>query len=238
MFLDRRAGVEPARGLQREMLILAEEAEPAAVAGRGAPGALWAGRATLAGKVDVDHLLLSVRIAARTAVETVRWRSRALSKPIARRRSRMASSIVCSALPVQCGATAELAEHRGIEARIGQLRGEGVLPVDAAPHGRGRLLIREALGVLQHHDERHTPGRFHRLVTHGERGGKLRVQAEDAQFIAHTHVRIAFRKSGTSDTGIGGGVARPRGAIPAASTTASKIASPRAAALVSGHPAP
>ena len=45
---------------------------------------------------------------------------------------------------------AELAQHGMVEAGIGQLQAECVLPVDASTDGVGGLAVGEALDVLEH----------------------------------------------------------------------------------------
>jgi hypothetical protein len=47
-------------------------------------------------------------------------------------------------------ACAELAQNRGVKARIGQFQGEYIFPVDAAAHGVGGLTIGEAFSKLHH----------------------------------------------------------------------------------------
>src|SRR5207248_5303386 len=79
-------------------------------------------------------------MAAQTAVESVRWRPRALRKPLALKRSSMVSNSVRSALlgleafqhgvqqrPLGAArdqAAAQRTEHRGLKAGIGQLQAE------------------------------------------------------------------------------------------------------------------
>jgi hypothetical protein len=98
-------------------------------------------------------------------------------------------------------AAAQRTEHRGSKAGSGHLQGESILPVAAAPDGRGRLLIREALGILQHQDQSHTPRGFRRLATRGDQGGTRFVLLDDAPFSAHAPVGLACGKGGTSDAG-------------------------------------
>src|SRR5579883_3257698 len=67
VLLERRAGLELARGLQGEVLLLGADAEPATVAGGGAAGALRAHLAGPAGELDVDHLLAAAVLTRRPA---------------------------------------------------------------------------------------------------------------------------------------------------------------------------
>src|SRR5687767_7138877 len=54
-------------------------------------------------------------------------------------------------------AGAEIAQERDVEAGIGELEAEGVLPVEAGADGIGGLAVRFALGELQDGDERQPP---------------------------------------------------------------------------------
>ena len=56
-------------------------------------------------------------------------------------------------------ACSELAEDGKVEPRVLQLQSEGVFPIDAAAHGRGGLAVGQALGELQHGDQRQPPRR-------------------------------------------------------------------------------
>ena len=110
-------------------------------------------------------------MAARTWVESVRCLVRALTRPWALQVSSIASSRSRSAPPaMQAGA--ELAEHGEVEAGVGQLQAEGVLPVDAAADGVGGLAIGEPLGELQDGDQGQPPGGLRRPSPVGEQGGE------------------------------------------------------------------
>jgi hypothetical protein len=53
---------------------------------------------------------------------------------------------------------AEFAEHRGIEARIGQLQRERVLPINAPTHRIGGLSVAESFLKLEDCHQRQSPG--------------------------------------------------------------------------------
>ena len=59
----------------------------------------------------------------------------------------------------------ELAQHRVIDAGIRPLRAQGLLPVNPAAHGVGRLAIGQAFGKLHHGRQGEAPGRRRRLPT-------------------------------------------------------------------------
>ena len=54
-------------------------------------------------------------------------------------------------------ARAELAQHRVVEARVGQLEPEQVLPADPGPHRLGGLPVGQVLAELQESDQRQPP---------------------------------------------------------------------------------
>ena len=47
----------------------------------------------------------------------------------------------------------ELAQHREVEARVGQLQAEAVFPIDPAAHRLGRLSVGQAFDVLENADK-------------------------------------------------------------------------------------
>ena len=59
---------------------------------------------------------------------------------------------------------AELAEHAVVEARVGEVGGEQVLPVDPRPDGLGRLAVAQPLAELHERDESQPPGCVGRLA--------------------------------------------------------------------------
>ena len=63
---------------------------------------------------------------------------------------------------------AELAEHRVVEAGIGQVQGEQILPVDPGSNRLGRLPIAQALAEVEERDKRQPPGRVPGLTAPGE----------------------------------------------------------------------
>ena len=82
---------------------------------------------------------------------------------------------------------AKLAQHRRVEARIGQVQPEGVLPVDPAAYRVSGLAIRERLGKLQDADQRQPPRRFCGPAPSWEQVRKGPILIDRAQLIAHAH---------------------------------------------------
>jgi hypothetical protein len=97
-------------------------------------------------------------------------------------------------------AGAELAQDRGIKARIGQLEGEGIFPIDASAHSVGGLAVGQAFCELHHQHQRQPCGLFRWLSGMGKQASKLRIVIEGAKGITHLHEDVAFRKGGMSDT--------------------------------------
>ncbi len=96
--------------------------------------------------------------------------------------------------PVALGKTIpELAEHRMIEPRLGQLHPQRVLPVDPARHRPRGLPIREVLRVLQHRHHRQ-PGRPDPTTAiHWKPARELIIDEPIVQPVPHHHRRRAFR---------------------------------------------
>jgi hypothetical protein len=80
-------------------------------------------------------------------------------------------------------AGAELAQHRGVEAGVGQLQPEQVLPVDARPHRLGRAPVGEVLAELEQGDERQPPRRQPGLAVPGEQVGEVGVGKDGAELV-------------------------------------------------------
>ncbi len=96
-------------------------------------------------------------------------------------------------------AGAKLAEHAVIEARVGQLQPQQILPVEATAHGVGGLAVREMLGKLQQDDSGQPPGSFGGLPPLGIQGGKRFILEEGGELIAQGEIRVAFGKGGAGD---------------------------------------
>src|SRR4051812_11681269 len=96
-------------------------------------------------------------------------------------------------------ATAELAEHGVVEAGIGQLQGEGVLPVDATADGVGGLAVGEALDVLEDGGGGEPCGEGGGLSAGGKQLGELLVAVERTEFIGDAEAKRAFGEGGVGD---------------------------------------
>ena len=102
--------------------------------------------------------------------------------------------------PADQQAGAEFAEDGVIEARIGQLQGQRVLPVDAAAHRIGRRTVGQVLGELENRGQGQTPRGFGRLPPRGEQIGKVLIRVDDVQRLPHPEVQGAIGKRGARDT--------------------------------------
>jgi hypothetical protein len=96
---------------------------------------------------------------------------------------------------------AELAQHRGVEARVIQRQTEDVFPVDARPHRVGGLDVREPLGELQDSDQGQLGGGDRRAAARREQGSERAVLENRPQFVAQGEIRMAFREGGACDAG-------------------------------------
>jgi len=105
-------------------------------------------------------------------------------------------------------AAAELDQDRVVEARVGQLEGERVFPVEPAPDRVGGFAIGEPLDERQHRGERQARGRFGRLPADGEQVRERRVVVRRAaERIGDPEAARAF---GERRAGNAGGVERDR----------------------------
>ena len=94
---------------------------------------------------------------------------------------------------------AELAQHRGIKARIGQLEAKQVLPIDPGAHRLGGLSIGQVFAELQQGDQGQPPRREPGLAALREEVGEVRVGEDGAEFIAQLEERIALAEGGSRD---------------------------------------
>ena len=90
-------------------------------------------------------------------------------------------------------AGAELAQHRVVEARVGQCQAQRIFPVDPAPHGVGRLAVGEVLHELQHHSQREPARCRRRLTVAGEQRRKLAVPIHRTKRVSDTQAKRTFR---------------------------------------------
>jgi hypothetical protein len=96
-------------------------------------------------------------------------------------------------------AGAEFAEHRVVEAGIGQLQGQGALPVDTAAHGVGGLAVGQTLDVLEDGDQSQPCRRSGRLASGGEQLGELIVTVEATELVSDAEAESAFGEGGVGD---------------------------------------
>src|SRR5215207_6066198 len=88
-----------------------------------------------------------------------------------------------------------------VEAGIGQLKPEEVLPIDARPHGFSSLTIAQAFAELHQGDKGEPPGRVGWLAALGIELSEVGVAEDWAQPIAEREVRVTLGKGGASDPG-------------------------------------
>jgi hypothetical protein len=88
-------------------------------------------------------------------------------------------------------AGAELAQHGGVEAGIGQLQPEDVLPVDPGAHRLGGPSVGEVLAELQQGDQSQPPWREPRLAALRKEVGEVRIGEDGAEFIPQLEKGVA-----------------------------------------------
>jgi hypothetical protein len=96
-------------------------------------------------------------------------------------------------------ARAELAQHRVVEARVGQLEPEQVLPVDPAPDRLRGPPVGQVLAELQDGDQSQPPRRQPRLAEPGEEIGKVRVGEDGAELVPQAEEGIALAEGSLGD---------------------------------------
>ncbi len=85
-------------------------------------------------------------------------------------------------------AAAELAEDRVVEAGVGQVQAEGLLPIDPATDGIRRLPIGKVRGELEDRHEGQPPGRFGGLAAGGKQRREFLVLVDGGEVVAHPYV--------------------------------------------------
>ena len=86
-----------------------------------------------------------------------------------------------------------------VEAGVGQLEPEQVLPVDPRPHRLGGLPVGQVLAELQEGDQRQPPRRQPRLAEPGEQVGEVRVGEDGAELVAQPEEGVALAEGGPGD---------------------------------------
>ena len=100
-------------------------------------------------------------------------------------------------------AVAELAQKRVVEAGIGKVESQKVLPVDPRPHRLGSLPIAQALPELHQGHQRQPPGRVGRLTVGREKVGEVAVCENAAELVAQDQI---WRASPEGSVGYAGGI--------------------------------
>ena len=96
--------------------------------------------------------------------------------------------------PVVDQAGAKLRQDREIEAGVGQLKAQRVLPVDPPAHRVGGLAVGKVLGELQHGDHRELSRRDPRAPSRGKRIHERPIAEHLAQLITDPHRQRPSRK--------------------------------------------
>jgi hypothetical protein len=86
-----------------------------------------------------------------------------------------------------------------VEPRVGQLEPERVLPVDAGPHGVGRLTVAELLEELEHRHQGQPPRREAGLALAGVQRAEIRVLEEDGELVPQSRHQRVLGKGGFGD---------------------------------------
>ena len=79
---------------------------------------------------------------------------------------------------------------------VGELQAQQLLPVNPAPHGIGRLPVREIFRELQQRHQRQLPGSLGHLPPLWKQVSKEGIVIKRAEGIPQLQVAIAARKSG------------------------------------------
>ena len=90
----------------------------------------------------------------------------------------------------------ELAQHAVIEAGIGQIERQEVLPIDPATDRLGRLPVAQPFAELHQRDQRQPPRRVGRLAESGVEVGEISIAEDRAEPVAQEQVRGAPRERG------------------------------------------
>ena len=101
-------------------------------------------------------------------------------------------------------ADAKLTQDGEVEPGVSKLQAQRMLSVDPTLDGVGRLLVRPALGGLQHSDKGRAPRRVRRLAAGRVSRCKHLVIVDHTQLVAHPHDRAALRERGACDLHGGG----------------------------------
>jgi len=110
-----------------------------------------------------------------------------------------------------CGeAAAELAEDRGVEARVVDVQPQHVLPVEPRAHRVGGLPVREPLRELQDRRQREPPGRERGLAAAPEERREGIIGEKLPELVRSAQKGVALREGGAGDPGGLGGDRRER----------------------------
>ena len=91
----------------------------------------------------------------------------------------------------------KIVEEGEVKAGIVHVQAQRIFPIDAAPHGIGRLAVRQAFDILHDYDRRQAPGGdLHGAALWGVEIGKELIVIERAELGAEIDREVAFGKGG------------------------------------------
>jgi len=96
---------------------------------------------------------------------------------------------------------AELAQHAAVEARVAQVEGQQVLPVDPGTHGVRRLPVAQPLAELHQRHQRKPPRRVGWLSALGIEVGEVGVGEQRAKPVTQDQAGVTTSERGAGDTG-------------------------------------
>jgi hypothetical protein len=88
-----------------------------------------------------------------------------------------------------------------MNALVGQLQPQRVLPVNPGPHRLRRLAVAEVVGTLHDANQSELPGMQRWLPIERVDSAEHLIGKQDAHLIAHPHLHVPGGKRGVRDTG-------------------------------------
>ncbi len=96
---------------------------------------------------------------------------------------------------------AELAQHAAVKARVAQVKGQQVLPVDPGTHRVCRLPVTQPFAELHQRHQRKPLWRIGGLAALGIEVGEVGVSEQGAKPVAQDQAGVATAERGAGDTG-------------------------------------
>jgi hypothetical protein len=86
-----------------------------------------------------------------------------------------------------------------VEAAIGEVEAEQILPIDPCPYRIGSLAVGQTFPELEQRDERQAHWRLGGLTLAGEEVGEIGIAKEHIQLVIHAHDKVAGWKDGSGN---------------------------------------